>query len=45
MQEVVDAISVDDEIYSIAFKICIISTSIGLNFKFVEFDSIKKEEN
>ena len=36
MQEVVDSISKDDEIYSISFKVSIITTSIGLNFKFVE---------
>ncbi|KAL4438781.1 hypothetical protein ABPG74_013454 [Tetrahymena malaccensis] len=45
MQEVVDQISLDDIIYSISFKVCIITTSIGLNFKFVEIDSFKREDN
>ncbi|EAR99266.2 transmembrane protein, putative (macronuclear) [Tetrahymena thermophila SB210] len=45
MQEVVDQICLDDIIYSISFKVCIITTSIGLNFKFVEIDSFKREDN
>lgn len=45
MKDAVNNISMDDEIFSITFRIGIITTSISLSFKYVEFDTIKREEN
>lgn len=43
IDSIVDNISPSDEIFNISFKMCLIPTSLGTTFKFVEISSLKRE--
>lgn len=43
--DIVSDISQDDDIFNISFQMCLIPTSLGTTFKFVEINSLHKETN